>query len=119
MVITRTRRVPSWRSRRVRSRNGPTRGGFAILRADRVLAPLLAGVALVVLMVGMVDVVLVYLVRDTLHAGGVWYGAAEASWMVGMVAGRGGRAESAPNVGRYARRSPVPPSPASHWPGSP
>jgi MFS family permease len=35
----------------------------------------------------MVDVVLVYLVRDTLHAGGVWYGVAEASWMAGMVAG--------------------------------
>ncbi len=63
------------------------RGGFAILRADRVLAPLLAGVALVVLLVGMVDVVLVYLVRETLHAGGVWYGVAEASWMAGMVAG--------------------------------
>jgi MFS family permease len=26
-------------------------------------------------------------VRDTLHAGGVWYGVAEASWMAGMVAG--------------------------------
>ena len=43
--------------------------------------------ALVVLLVGMVDVALVYLVRDTLHAGGVWYGVAEASWMAGMVAG--------------------------------
>jgi MFS family permease len=41
----------------------------------------------------MVDVVLVYLVCDTLHAGGVWYGVAEASWMAGMVAGSvgGGR----------------------------
>ena len=66
---------------------GAARGGFAILRADRVLAPLLAGVALVVLLVGMVDVVLVYLVRETLHAGSVWYGVAEASWMAGMVAG--------------------------------
>jgi MFS family permease len=63
------------------------RSGFAILRADSVLAPLLAGVALVVLLVGMVDVVLVYLVRDTLHAGGAWYGVTEASWMAGMVAG--------------------------------
>jgi MFS family permease len=35
----------------------------------------------------MVDVVLVYLVRVTLQAGGVWYGVAEASWMVGMVGG--------------------------------
>jgi MFS family permease len=44
-------------------------------------------VTLVVLLVGMVDVVLVYLVRGTLHAGGVWYGVTEASWMAGMVAG--------------------------------
>jgi MFS family permease len=84
-ALIRTRRVPE----RVPTADGPdpARGGFAILRADRVLAPLLAGVALVVLLAGMADVVLVYLVRDTLHAGGVWYGAAEASWMAGMVAG--------------------------------
>jgi MFS family permease len=44
-------------------------------------------VALVVLLVGMADVVLVYLVRDTLHAGGAWYGVAEASWMAGIAAG--------------------------------
>jgi MFS family permease len=31
--------------------------------------------------------VLVFLVRETLHAGGVWYGVAEASWVAGMVAG--------------------------------
>jgi MFS family permease len=84
-ALVRTRRVPE----RVATVDGSdqVRGGFAILRADRVLAPLLAGVALVVLLVGMVDVVLVYLVRDTLHAGGVWYGVTEASWMAGMVAG--------------------------------
>ena len=84
-ALVRTRRVPG----RVPTVDGQTRfrSGFAILRADPVLAPLLAGVALVVLLVGMVDVVLVYLVRDTLHAGGVWYGVAQASWMAGMVAG--------------------------------
>jgi MFS family permease len=84
-VLVRTRRVPE----RVPNDEGSSaaRGGFAILRADRVLAPLIAGVALVVLLVGMVDVVLVYLVRVTLHAGGVWYGVVEASWMAGMVAG--------------------------------
>jgi MFS family permease len=84
-ALIRTRRVPE----RGPAVEGPrrARSGFAILRADAVLAPLLAGVALVVLLVGMVDVVLVYLVRDTLHAGGVWYGVAEASWMAGMVAG--------------------------------
>lgn len=84
-ALVRTRRVPE----RAPTADGASRarGGFAILRADRVLAPLLAGVAVVVLLVGMVDVVLVYLVRDTLHAGGVWYGVTEASWMAGMVAG--------------------------------
>jgi MFS family permease len=84
-ALVRTRRVPE----PVPTADGPSpsRSGFAILRADPVLAPLLAGVALVVLLVGMVDVVLVYLVRETLHAGGVWYGVTEASWMAGMVAG--------------------------------
>ena len=84
-ALVRTRRVPEPAS----AVDGPgsTRSGFAILRTDRVLAPLFAGVALVVLLVGMVDVVLVYLVRETLHAASVWYGVAEASWTVGMVAG--------------------------------
>ena len=63
------------------------RGGFEIVRADRVLAPLVAGAALVILLVGMVDVVLVFLVRRTLHAGGVWFGVAGAAWVAGMVAG--------------------------------
>jgi MFS family permease len=83
--LIRTRRVPE-RVTEVDA-SSPVRGGFAILRADQVLAPLLVGVALVVLLVGMVDVVLVFLVRDTFHAGGVWYGVAEAAWMAGMVAG--------------------------------
>jgi MFS family permease len=92
-ALVRTRRAPDGADGSARAR-----GGFAILRADRVLAPLLAGVALVVLLVGMVDVVLVYLVRDTLAAGGVWYGAVEASWMAGMVAGSlgAGRVRSQP-----------------------
>jgi MFS family permease len=97
----------------VRTRRRPERGsshdepgsagtGLAILRADRVLAPLLGGVALVVLLVGMVDVVLVYLVRDTLHAGSLWYGVAEASWMAGMVAGSlgAGRTRTEPGQAR-------------------
>ena len=84
-ALVRTRRVPE--PTPTAGRAGPLRSGFALVRADRVLAPLLVGVALVVLLVGMVDVVLVYLVRETLHAGGVWYGVTEASWMVGMVGG--------------------------------
>jgi MFS family permease len=85
-ALVRTRRAPEPVVRAPDEPSGVA-GGLAILRADRVLSPLLAGVAVVVLMVGMVDVVLVYLVRDTLHGGGVWYGVTEASWMAGMVAG--------------------------------
>jgi MFS family permease len=84
-ALVRIRRVPQ----RVPAADGSgrLRGGFAIVAADPVLTPLIVGVALVVLLVGMVDVVTVYLVRDTLHAAGVWYGVTEASWMAGMVAG--------------------------------
>lgn len=97
-VLVRTRRVPE----RAPAGEGENRlrSGFAILRADSLLAPLLAGVALVVLLVGMVDVVLVYLVRETLHAGGVWYGVTEASWMAGMVAGALGAARVGNERGR-------------------
>src|SRR5581483_2203281 len=95
-ALVRTRRVPD----RVAAGPEPARGGFAILRADRLLAPLLGGTALVVLLVGMVDVVLVYLVRETLHAGAVWYGVAEASWLVGMVAGSVGAGRVGDERGR-------------------
>jgi MFS family permease len=83
-ALVRTRRIPG---RVSTEESNAVRGGLAILLADRVLAPLLTGVALVVLLVGMVDVVTVYLVRETLHAGGAWYGVTEASWMAGVVAG--------------------------------
>ena len=66
---------------------GRPRGGFEIIRREPILAPLTIGLGLVVLLVGMVDVVLVFLIRGTLHAGGVWYGIALAAWMAGMVAG--------------------------------
>jgi MFS family permease len=97
-VLVRTRRVPE----RAHTADAPgkARSGFAIVRADRVLASLVAGVALVVLVVGMVDVVLVYLVRVTLHAGGVWFGVAQASWMAGMVAGALGAARLGTENGR-------------------
>jgi MFS family permease len=97
-AMIRTRRVPEGTA--AADEPSRSRDGFAILRADRVLAPLLAGVALVVLLVGMVDVVLVYLVRETLHAGGVWYGVAEASWMVGMVGGAVGAGRIGTERGR-------------------
>lgn len=84
-TLVRTRRTPA----ALRSDGSPAlaRGGFEILRADRVLAPLLTGLVAVVLLVGMVDVVLVFLIRSTLHAGAVWYGVAEAAWIAGLLAG--------------------------------
>jgi MFS family permease len=83
--LVRTRRSPA--AIRPDGVTALARGGFEILRADGVLGPLFMGLVAVVLLVGMVDVVLVFLVRATLHAGGVWYGIAEAAWMAGMVAG--------------------------------
>jgi len=84
-ALVRTRRAPA----AARSDSGVAlaRGGFEVLRADEVLAPLITGLVVVVLLVGMVDVVLVFLIRDTLHAGGAWYGVAQASWIAGIVAG--------------------------------
>jgi MFS family permease len=84
-MLVRTRRRPAGLD--ADGRSGRPRGGLEILRSDPVLAPLTVGLGVVVLLVGMVDVVLVFLIRGTLHAGGVWYGIAMAAWMSGMVAG--------------------------------
>lgn len=63
------------------------RGGWAVLRADRILAPLVAGLAAFVLLAMMVNVVSVFLIRETLHASAGWYGVLEATWMLGVVGG--------------------------------
>lgn len=84
-ALVRTRRAPA--APGPDGRPGTARGGFEILRADPVLAPLIIGLVVLVLLVGMVDVVLVFLIRTTLHAGGAWYGVAVAAWMAGVVAG--------------------------------
>ena len=84
-TLVRTRRRPTGLPADGRSARVP--GGFEILRADQVLAPLILGIGLVILLVGMVDVVLVFLIRRTLHAGDGWYGTAGAAWTAGMVAG--------------------------------
>lgn len=63
------------------------RDGFALLRADGLLALLTVSLSSVVLLVGMVDVVLVFLIRDTLHAPALWYGLIAAAWMSGLVLG--------------------------------
>ncbi len=80
-----TRRTPS--ALGSDGRPARARGGFEILRNDGVLGPLFIGLVAVVLLVGMVDVVLVFLIRSTLHAGAVWYGVAEAAWIAGLVVG--------------------------------
>jgi MFS family permease len=80
-----TRRIPA--ALGSDGRPARARGGFEILRTDSVLAPLVIGLVVLVLLVGMVDVVLVFLIRVTLHAGGAWYGVAEAAWIAGMVVG--------------------------------
>mgnify|MGYP001320535268 CR=1 FL=1 len=84
-ALVRTRRRPA--ALGPDGRPARARGGFEILRTDPVLAPLVIGLVVLVLLVGMVDVVLVFLIRATLHAGGAWYGIAEAAWIAGLVAG--------------------------------
>jgi hypothetical protein len=85
VALVRTRRTPA--APGPDGRPAMARGGFEILRADPVLAPLIIGLIVLVLLVGMVDVVLVFLIRTTLHAGGAWYGVAQAAWIAGIVAG--------------------------------
>lgn len=84
-ALVRTRRTPA--APGPGGRPAAPRGGFEILRADPVLAPLITGLIVLILLVGMVDVVLVFLIRATFHAGGAWYGAAQAAWIAGIVAG--------------------------------
>ena len=62
-------------------------GGLAVLRRDPPLARLIAGVAAFVLLGMMVNVVGVYLVRQTLHASAAWYGGLEAITMIGLAGG--------------------------------
>jgi len=63
------------------------RGGWAVLRADPLLAPLVTSLAAFVLLGMMTNVVTVFLVRDTLHASAGWYGGLGALWMLGIVGG--------------------------------
>ncbi|MBV9204986.1 MAG: MFS transporter, partial [Actinobacteria bacterium] len=58
-ALVRTRRTPA--APRPDGRPAAARGGFEILRTDPVLAPLITGLVVLVLLVGMVDVVLVFL----------------------------------------------------------
>jgi MFS family permease len=65
----------------------PPRGGLVIVRTDDVLRPLFVLLALFVLLGCMVNVVEVFLVRETLHASTTWYGIAGAAFAVAMLIG--------------------------------
>jgi MFS family permease len=77
-----TRRVPA-----PPAPGQPRHTGLAIARADAVLAPLLVLVALFVLLGSMVNVVDVFLVRETLHASAALYGVVGAALSAGMFVG--------------------------------
>jgi MFS family permease len=80
---------------------GRERGGWALLRADRLLAPLVVGLAAFVLLAMMVNVVTVFLIRQTLGAGAGWYGVLEATWLLGVVGG----SVAAARIGADTRRA--------------
>jgi len=63
------------------------RAGLRVIRADRTLALLTGMLFLFVLLGAMVNVVAVFLIRFTLHAGPVWFGAESAVFGTAMVAG--------------------------------
>ncbi|MGH7640429.1 MAG: MFS transporter [Candidatus Dormibacteria bacterium] len=63
------------------------RGGWKLLRQDRLVGTLVLGLSVFVFLGMMVNVVEVFLVRVTLHASTAWYGGAESVWTAGLVAG--------------------------------
>ncbi|HEX3336610.1 MAG TPA: MFS transporter [Jatrophihabitans sp.] len=65
----------------------PVRGGLSIVRADDLLRPLFVMLGLFVLLGSMVNVVEVFLVRETLGASTTWYGLAGATLSAGSVVG--------------------------------
>jgi MFS family permease len=69
------------------------RGGWAIVRADQLLLPLVLMLSVFILLGGMVNVVEVFLVRQTLGASAAWYGVIGGGWGVGLLGGAllGGR----------------------------
>jgi MFS family permease len=80
LIATRRAVVPAEDGARVR-------GGLAIVRADDLLRPLFVMLGLFVLLGSMVNVVEVFLVRETLGASTTWYGLAGATLSAGSVLG--------------------------------
>ena len=78
------------------------RGGLSIVRRDPLLRSALVALGLFVGLGSLVNVVEVFLVRETLHASTVWYGLSGAAWMVGVLGGAllAGRAGGVPAQAR-------------------
>jgi MFS family permease len=78
------------------------RGGLAIVRSDAFLRSLFVLLAVFVLLGCMVNVVEVFLVRETLHASTTWYGIAGAVFAIGMLIGAlaAGRLRGTPTLAR-------------------
>ena len=86
-LAVRTRRGGIRCCRAARRRPAELAGRWAALRRDPLLAPLIMGLAAFVLLGLMVNVVQVFLVRETMHASAAWYGGLEAITMIGLAGG--------------------------------
>ena len=80
-------------NRRVAAAPGPVTGGWRIVAREPVLRAAVLGLGGLIVLAAMVNVVEVFLVRETLGAGPFWYGAAGAAYAAGVFAGAlaGGR----------------------------
>ncbi len=73
--------------RHVSAENTQDRGGYGIIRDDPVLVVLLIMLAVFITLGAMMNVVDVFLVRDTLHSSATWYGVLSGTWGAGMLLG--------------------------------
>lgn len=81
-LLVATRRAPAPAARGERAR-----GGLSVVAADPLLRAMLTLLAVFITLGAMVNVVDVFLLRETLGASATWYGAVGASWALGMVGG--------------------------------
>ena len=80
-------------NRHVARAPGPVTGGWRIVACEPVLRAAVLGLGALIVLAAMVNVVEVFLVRETLGAGPFWYGAAGAAYAAGVFVGAlaGGR----------------------------
>lgn len=83
-LVIRTRRAPQPAA--PSTPDGPPVVGYRV-RDDRVLVVALCMVAVVVAAANLMDVAIVFFVRDTLRASAAMYGIVMGSWMLGLICG--------------------------------